>query len=101
VIPVATTRSPSTNSEQYSAHLRSLVSLVLLASWRRDGSRPLCHLIAVVPGVVGVGGVFREKGADGPGVLATPNSHVGVEPYLQVIVGHCQPPPAPGASSDL
>src|SRR5215207_812393 len=57
-----------------------------------DGLATSHHLLAPVVGVVGVGGVLREEGSYGRGVVSAPSVHVSVDPPLPGVVGQDGPP---------
>src|SRR3712207_6760335 len=66
-----------------------------------DGLAASHHLLALVVGVVGVGGVLCEECSYGRGVVSTPGVHVGVEPQLHGVVIQDAPPSATSVISRL
>src|SRR5215211_537904 len=56
-----------------------------------DGLTALHDLLAPIVGVVGVGGILREEGSYGRGVVSAPGVHVGVDPPLHGVVGQDAP----------
>src|SRR5215207_2732610 len=64
----------------------------LLQPLSDDGLAAPHHLLTLVVGVVGVGGVLREEGSYGGGVVSAPGVHVGVDPPLHGVVGQEAPP---------
>src|SRR5215203_4244515 len=63
-----------------------------------DGLAAPQHLLALVVGVVGVGGVLGEEGSYGRGVVSAPGVHVGVDPPLHVVMSQDTPPSATSES---
>src|SRR5829696_6939247 len=59
------------------------------------------RLLALVVGVVSVGGVLGEEGSYGRGVVSAPGVHVGVAPPLHSVVGQDAPPSATSECSRL
>src|SRR5215212_108178 len=68
--------------------------ILLLQPVGDDSPAALHDLLALVVGVVGVGGVLREEGSYGRGVVSAPGVHVGVDPPLHGVVGQDVPPSA-------
>src|SRR5215203_1465452 len=75
--------------------------VLLLQPVSDDGLAAPHHLLALVVGVVGVGGVLREEGSYGRGVVSAPGLHVGVDPPLHGVVGQDAPSSATSEFSCL
>src|SRR5215204_3457588 len=66
--------------------------VLLLQPVGDDGLAAPHHLLALVVGMIGVGGVLREEGSYGRGVVSAPSVHVSLDPPLHGFVGQDTPP---------
>src|SRR5215204_145021 len=73
------------------ARLPSAGFVLLLQPVGDDGLAAPHHLLTLVVGMVGVGGVLREEGSYGRGVVSAPGVHVSVDPALYGVVGQDAP----------